>query len=310
MTDAGEAARPGVPAPPGGAAGPDPSRFLSGTLGSPGGRRRRLARRLADRALDAQLARAARRLDQLAAQPPERDVVVCSVYRGDGGLLPAAVDELRATRHRLTLALGSMGEAAPALAAHTVATGLSGGKFENLNALMRSEHVREVLRPTADRGRRWTIVVDDDVALPARFLDRMIGVCEHFDLALAQPAQSLASHAAWPVTRRRRAHLLRESRFVEIGPVTVFRSDALETLAPFPPLRYGWGLDLHWAALAEQHGWRLGIVDALPVRHEHAGVAGTYSSQDAIAEARRFLAEHPYLEADAVLQTVRSHPLR
>ena len=282
-------------APP---AGPDPARFLSGTLGSPGGRRGRLARRLADRALDLRLARAGRALDQLAAQPPERDVLALSVYRGDGGLLPAAAAELRGTRHRLSLALGSMGEAAPALAGDTVATGLAGGKFENLNALLAG-------RGAAD----WTLVVDDDVALPPRFLDRMLGVCEHFDLALAQPAQTLASHAAWPVTRRRRGTLLRESRFVEIGPVTAFRRDALEALTPFPALRYGWGLDVHWAALAEERGWRLGIVDALPVRHEHAGVAGTYSSQEAIAEARRFLAERPFLEAGAVLETVRSHPL-
>ena len=289
MTDPGEAAAP---------EGPDPSRFLSGTLGSPGGRRGRFARRLADRALDARLGRALRQLDQLAAQPPRRGVLVLSVYRGDGGLLPAAAGELRATRHRLSLALGSMDDAVPALASDTVATGLDGGKFENLNALLDG-------RDPGD----WVVIVDDDVALPPRFLDRMIGVCEHFDLALAQPAQTLASHAAWPVTRRRRGSLLRESRFVEIGPVTVFRRDAFDSLAPFPPLRYGWGLDVHWAALAEQRGWRLGIVDALPVRHERAGVAGTYSSQEAIAEARRFLSERPFLEAGAVLETVRSHPL-
>jgi hypothetical protein len=50
-------------------------------------------------------------------------------------------------------------------------------------------------------------------------------------------------------------------------------------------------------------------VDALPVRHEQAGVAGTYSSQEAIAEARRFLADRPFLESDAVMETVRTHPL-
>ena len=156
----------------------------------------------------------------------------------------------------------------------------------------------------------WVLVLDDDVLLPECFVDRMIGLAEHFGLVLAQPAQSLASHAAWPVTRRRRGSLLRESRFVEIGPVTLFRGDAFSELTPFPPLRFGWGLDLHWAALAEERGWRRGIVDALPVRHEQAGVAGTYSSEDAIAEARRFLAERPFLDSSAVLETVRTHPLR
>ena len=37
---------------------------------------------------------------------------------------------------------------------------------------------------------------------------------------------------------------------------------------PFPPLRMGWGLDSHWAALARENGWRLGVVDATPIRHE------------------------------------------
>ena len=45
-------------------AGPDPSEFLSGTLGSPGGRRGRLAARLGDRALDLTLVRARGWLDE------------------------------------------------------------------------------------------------------------------------------------------------------------------------------------------------------------------------------------------------------
>jgi hypothetical protein len=54
-------------------------------------------------------------------------VLVLSIYRG-GGLLPAALDELRRTRHRLTLALGSMDDAIPALAADTVATGAASSR--------------------------------------------------------------------------------------------------------------------------------------------------------------------------------------
>jgi hypothetical protein len=209
--------------------------------------------------------------------------------------------ELRDTRHRVRFALGSMDAATPLLAGSTVATQLTGGKFENLNALLEGSGPGSA--PLAD----WNLVVDDDVLLPPRFLDRIVGLAEHFDLALAQPAQSLASHAAWPVTRRRRGSLLRGSRFVEIGPVTLFRRDALAELTPFPPLRYGWGLDLHWAALAEERGWRLAIVDSLPVRHEHAGVASAYSSREAIDEARRFLAERPFLDSRAAQET---HPLR
>jgi hypothetical protein len=135
----------------------------------------------------------------------------------------------------------------------------------------------------------------------------MIALCEAFDLALAQPAQSLASHAAWRVARRRPRSLVRETRFVEIGPVTVFRHDAAEALLPFPPLRYGWGLDLTWAATALERGWRLGIADALAVRHESATVGSAYSAEAAIEEARAFLSTRPYLSSAAAQATLATH---
>jgi hypothetical protein len=135
----------------------------------------------------------------------------------------------------------------------------------------------------------------------------MVALCERFDLAIAQPAQTLASHAAWRVTRRRARSLLRETRFVEIGPVTIFRRDAAAELMPFPPLRYGWGLDLTWAATAQERGWRLGIADALAVRHDAAPVGHAYSSEAAIEEAREFLSTRPYLSSAAAQETLVTH---
>jgi GT2 family glycosyltransferase len=200
---------------------------------------------------------------------------------------------MASSRHRVRLAIGSTGAATlPDTAAHD----LGGGKFENLNALIGEG-------PTAD----WIVVVDDDVVLPERFLDRMIVLAERFDLALAQPAQSLASHAAWRVARRRPRSILRETRFVEIGPVTLFRKDAAAQLLPFPPLRYGWGLDLAWAAQARAGGWRLGIADALPVRHETGAVGSAYSAEAAIEEAREFLSTRTYLSSTAAQETLVTH---
>jgi hypothetical protein len=265
---------------------------------------RRTLRRVDDRLLDAQLAvLAGRSLDRLADAAAAREVLVVSIYRPGGGDLPRALANLRRTRHSLRLALGSTGGTHPALAADTVATGLEGGKYENVDALLGAAAAGA---PAAD----WTLVVDDDVVLPPRFLDRFLGVCEHLDLALAQPAQSSASFAAWPHTRRRRGVLARETPFVEIGPVTGFRRDALEALSPFPRLRYGWGLDLHWGAVAEERGWRLGVIDALPVRHEQTAVAVSYSPDDAIEEARRFLAGRPFVDSRRAAEALRTHPLR
>lgn len=252
--------------------GPDPETFLSGETGHVAGIRRTALAKLADAALDLRLAtaRTGRALDAFAGTVPPRDVLVLCVHRGAGA--PAG---LGSERNRVRVESGEVA---------------GRGKFQNLNLLL------ERAGGPAD----WTIVVDDDVELPARFVDRMIGVCESYGFALAQPAQTRASHAAWQVTRRRPGAPARESRFVEIGPVTAFDRDAAGAFMPFPDLRFGWGLDLHWAAVARERGLRLGIVDALPVRHERAPVAAGYSAAEAIEEARSFLDGRPYLRAGDV----------
>jgi hypothetical protein len=262
---------------------PDPQTFLSGEHGEVGGKRGAL-RRAGDRALDGWLAAsgALRALDEAAERTPSRDVLVASIYRPPATTLESALSELESGTHRVERLLGSMEE-------------LGGGKFENLNALI------------GDARADWLVLVDDDVLLPPRFLDRMIALCEAFGLAMAQPAQSLASHAAWRVTRRRPFSILRETRFVEIGPVTVFGRAAAAELLPFPSLRYGWGLDLAWAATALERGWRLGIADALPVRHVAASVASAYPAEAAIDEAREFLSTRPYLSSAAAQETLATH---
>jgi hypothetical protein len=167
---------------------------------------------------------------------------------------------------------------------HTATMG-DGGKFEHLNALL-AEH--------DPAGHDWLLVIDDDVVLPRGFLDRFLRCAEQADLALAQPAHRRHSHAAWAVTRRRGGGAVRESHFAEIGPVTAFAAATFDVLLPFPALRMGWGLDAHWSALAAEHGWRVGIVDATPILHT-TPVGGGYARADAVAEARLFLAERPYV---------------
>jgi hypothetical protein len=277
---------------------PDPETFLSGETGHVAGMRRTVTRTAGDRWLDLRLRRPLTRVDELAAESPRRKVLVVGVYRPGTAELPRALEELRSSRHELTVALGSLGEPVPALAADTAASELAGGKFQNLNAVYSA--VRE-------RDHDWLIALDDDVALPERFLDRFLFLAERFGLSLAQPAQTLMSHAAWRVTRRRGGSLVRETRFVEIGPVTAFARAAADQLLPFPELRFGWGLDLHWAALAAQRDWHVGIVDATPVRHESAPVASSYPYADAIEEAREFLAERPYVESSAAQETLAVH---
>jgi hypothetical protein len=278
---------------------PAPESFLSGRAGHTGPRRM-VALRLGDRLLDLALrARGVpRTLDRLAGEVPGRKVLALCVYRPSSEAMPAIARELASGRHAVSPVLGCLGEPPPALADRTAAARLAGGKFENLGVLLAQANPDQ---------HDWLLIVDDDVVLPERFVDRLIGLCECLGLSLAQAAQTLASHAAWPVTRRSPAALARETGFVEIGPVTAMSRVAAAELTPFPGLRYGWGLDLHWAAVARERGWRMGVLDALPVRHELGSVAAGYRHEDAVAEARRFLASRPFVPARDAARTLATH---
>ncbi len=260
--------------------------FLSGESGTVGGLDG-IARGVRDEALDAwqllgggrlRLARAARR------SPPTRRVLALGVERPERSDTAAAIGtELLRSRHEVEL--------------HRCAPGAL-GKFENLNRLLAAH-------PVEDHD--WLLVVDDDIALPQGFLDRLLFLAERFSLDLAQPAHRYNSHAAWQITRRRAGSVVRDTPFVEIGPVTAFARSTFPTLLPFPALRMGWGLDLHWAALARERGWRCGVLDALPVGHRIAPAGDAYSRESAMAEAREFLADRPYLSAHEAQRTLATH---
>jgi hypothetical protein len=260
--------------------------FLSGASGTVGGIDA-LRRGLRDQAVGAWELASGRRLRLLRAarrDPPRRRVLALGVQRAEHRKLSDRIRaELLSSRHDVAFHVRAPRE---------------GGKFENLNRLL-GEH------PAEDYD--WLLVVDDDVELPRGFLDRFLFLCERFSLQLAQPAHCLDSHAAWELTRRRPRSVVRETRFVEIGPVTAFARATFPVLLPFPELRMGWGLDAHWAALAAEHGWRCGVVDAVCIHHRQAPAADAYSREAAVAEARAFLARRPYLSASEAQRTLTTH---
>ncbi len=266
---------------------PDTPDFLSGASGTVGGLdalRRRAGDALA--ATGELLSGRGLRLALAARhEPPLQRVLVLGVMRPERAELARAIRaELLSSRHDVRLATSEPGDL---------------GKFENLNRLLAAN-------PPA--GADWLLVVDDDVELPRGFLDRFLFLCTRFSLTLAQPAHRLDSHAAWDVTRRRPGSVVRETSFVEIGPVTAFAKASFDALLPFPALRMGWGLDLHWAALARQQGWRCGVTDAVAIHHRLAPAGAAYPREQAIAEASAFLAERPYVAAAEAQRTLVTHP--
>jgi hypothetical protein len=264
--------------------------FLSGASGTVGGVDA-LRRSVRDEAVNAWELASGRRLRLgLAARhsPPARRVLVLGVERPENRVLAQEIRaELLRSRHEVELYMSPPGKL---------------GKFENLNRLL-ADGVGE----SSIKDHDWLLLVDDDVLLPGGFLDRFLFLAERFSFDLAQPAHRLNSHAAWPLTRRRPLSVVRETPFVEIGPVTAFSRRTFSTLLPFPELRMGWGLDAHWAALARERHWRCGVLDAVSIRHRVAPAASAYSREAAIAEARAFLAERPYLSARESQRTLTSH---
>lgn len=280
----------------------DPERVLSGESGIVEGRRRRAVATVRDLADDAAawMRLEPPRLAAAVRDAPRRKVHVFGIYAPDGAARMArSVTELRRSRHQVSIVLGALGPQTGPLAADTRLEALAGrGKFENLNAL---------LETAPAEGADWAIVLDDDAQLPRHFLDRFLLCAERFGLQLAQPAQRHTSHAAWGVVRRARWSVARRTRLVEIGPVTAFHRSVAGELLPFPPLRMGWGLDSHWGGLALERGWRLGVVDATPVRHDSRRTASGYDRDAAVAELRDFLADRPHIERATALEVVERY---
>ncbi|MDO9353745.1 MAG: glycosyltransferase [Solirubrobacteraceae bacterium] len=271
-----------APAPP--PARPGLNDFLSGRSGHVAGKRGELLR-VADRLLDLLRAPLTAVEQRRAQSIPPRRILALAIARNPSDFAPIAA-ELSAGRHRVELDLQPID---------------TRGKFERLTAML-AEHDLTAYD--------HVLLVDDDVDLPAGFLDRFIWAVESTGLLLAQPAHRRHSHAAWPVTRRRLATTARRSHFVEIGPVTLLRGPALEALVPFPDdLTMGWGLDVHWGAIAREHDWPIGVVDSTPLLHKNP-VAGGYGREPVVDAARRFLSGRAYVTRDEALWSEPARPAK
>lgn len=218
-----------------------------------------------------------------------------------GSNAPEAVAELRRSRHRVHFAYGSRDpDAHPTLREETICVGMDGLLFDNLNRLYAEVAGRE-LRP------RWSIVVGSDTLFTDRWLDRFVALSEAFALQIAGPANTRRSLASYAITRRSPWWLVRETGFVEVGPVFAFRDDVAAELLPFPEeLGQGWGLDLHWPHLAAERGWRMGIVDATPVRHDE-GPGRSYDADREAHRGNRWLESHPHVPLEQAVRVVARH---
>ncbi len=218
-----------------------------------------------------------------AATCPKRRIHIAAVdvpaRRGDLDRLLARLSE---TRHQVTTSIAPIG---------------SRGKFENLNLAL-----SEIDLGSID----WLILTDDDIDIPANFLDLFIYLSEATSLVASMPAHRFHSHAAFAVTQRSWNSLVRTTRYVETGPLTAFRSPMFPHVLPFPVTRWSWGIDLLWSSIAQENGWPIGIIDATPVEHLRP-VSMSYDRNDAASEAMDFLSARSVVpRAQEFLRTTRT----
>lgn len=114
------------------------------------------------------------------------------------------------------------------------------------------------------------VLVDDDVRVVVGDLGALFEAGRQCGLDLFQPAHLASSHASWEFVRRRPLTYVRETDFVEQGPLLVLTRTGQAIALPLPEQEgMTWGVELRWWTRARELGARIGIVDAVAVRHLH-----------------------------------------
>lgn len=202
--------------------------------------------------------------DFFATLPPQRILAVGVQSPRRPGSLDQIYAAMQSSRHSVTVD----------------SKGIDGlGKLDNINVLIGRHRMEDY---------DWIWMVDDDVELPAGFTDTFVALAHYAELKICCPAHRSFSYWSHPVTHRQRDTLVRETNFVEVGPITAFHRDTFSTIFPLPSLRFGWGLDLVWPVIANRNGWKVGVVDGAALRHT-SPIAATYDFESATAEAEAFI---------------------
>lgn len=214
---------------------------------------KRVARAVVEAAQHLDPARLVSAEPELTAPP-----ALISVYRHrNAPVLRKLVDQLPPGS---VVRLWALDRTAPALSDHTVGTG-PGDRLDLLNALI-----------GALEGTTYgpLVITDDDVSFVIGDLTRLLALGGLLELDLFQPAHSRRSKTAHRFCRKRWLVVGRRTTFVEEGPLLVLTPAAQARVLPFPDdFGMGWGIEVRWYRCASE--LRMGIVDAVVMRHERDG---------------------------------------
>lgn len=232
------------------------------------------------------------------------DVLVVGVYLGDRPntiehLVEAFRSSLDWTVTQQWMALGPVSENVDVAAVTVGSVANRVPKYVLLNRMLAEVSLARYA---------YILVSDDDIVVPATFIDNYLALVGRHDFALAQPARTHDSFIDHPFVEQLAGLRARRTNFVEIGPLFSMRRDATRVLLPFDedsPM--GWGYDLVWPAVMSDAGLKLGIVDATPVAHNLRRSVAEYAWVQADRQRRDHLAKHPHLRPDEAFFIIDSY---
>lgn len=171
--------------------------------------------------------------------------------------------------------------------------------------------LNRLLEDVAIEDYEYIMILDDDIALPAGFIDCYLDIVRRRGYALSQPARTHNSYIDHYFVAQLFGIESRKTNFVEIGPLCTLHRSAYPVLLPLneePPM--GWGLDFVWPVQCHSRGLSLGIVDACPVDHSFRKPVSYYNYEQAKAGMQAFFAKHAHLTYEECFHILESFPLQ
>lgn len=110
-------------------------------------------------------------------------------------------------------------------------------------------------------------IVDDDIVMSTKDINKMFDVFEKNDLLLGQPSYDPKSSSGWDISMLDDNYYLRFTNFIENG-VAIFSRSALKICLPsMKDIKSGWGADFIWPTILDFPEERIAVIDEVQCYH-------------------------------------------
>lgn len=110
-------------------------------------------------------------------------------------------------------------------------------------------------------------VVDDDMRMKTKSINRMFTIFSKYDLLLAQPSFSEKGYIAWPITRHDPKCVLRYTNFIENNACVIATEVIPLFMETFKDAGTGFGVDFIWPKLLGYPIDKIAVIDASKCKH-------------------------------------------